>query len=134
VVHVSNSAATFADQPVGEVLDQIREDPQLSPVEKETTLRLGKQEDRVTLYTAERGIMRRLVQHPNADISTLNLRFEDGAGKNATPEEWDGEGWVVGLKATLPVAVLQIKSRPRKNTQHAEIVADRVIGSWGDRQ
>ena len=55
------------------LLDLVREDPELTPQEKETTLRFAKDEDRVAIYTDEAGIGRRLLAHPSARIEGVTV-------------------------------------------------------------
>lgn len=107
----------------------VREDPDLLPEEKETTFRFGKRDDYATVYTAEAGLIRRLLAH--AHVHVKGLTTLDGEARRDVPlPEYDG-GVIVGLRARIPVGALQVKLRPRQTASHAEIVTDRVLTDGG---
>jgi len=110
---------------MNDLLEAVGEDPDLLPVEKETTIRLPKDRDTIRVFTAEAGLMRRLLAHPHADVQTLNT-LEDGTRQTASIDEY-AAGTIVGVVVDLPVGALQIKSSPRQTDQHAAIVSDRVF-------
>lgn len=102
------------------------DDPQLSPCEKETVVRFARDEDRVTVYTTEAGLGRRLLKHPHTEARGVTIA--DGSARPEVPvEDLDGTEDVVAVRATAPVGLLQIKASPRRSDQHAEIVTDRVL-------
>jgi hypothetical protein len=108
------------------VLDAVGEDTDITPEEKETTLRLGKVEDEATIYTAEAGISRRILAHP--DIEILGLTVAEGdARREISVDEHDNED-IVGVRGSVPVGALSVRSSPRSSTGHADIVSDRVLG------
>jgi hypothetical protein len=113
-----------------EVLDAVGEDTDLLPEEKETTLRLGKQEDHAEVYTAEAGLARRLLAHPAVAVAGVTV-LDGDARREQTLDEYDG-GRIVGVRARLPVGVLQVKLRERGDAGHAEIVTDRVLEEVDD--
>ncbi|WP_206662518.1 hypothetical protein [Halorubrum sp. BOL3-1] len=103
------------------------DDPKLAPEEKETTFGVARDEDRVRFFTAEAGVGRRLLAHPAAVLDEVVVEG-DGRGRPARDPAEVSEGeHVVGVRGTLPVGALQIKSRPRKSDQHAAIVSERVL-------
>lgn len=108
-----------------ELREAVREDARLTPAEKETTLRFGKDEDVVHVFTAERGLTRRLISHAHAE--NVRLVVDDGDGRPARRVgEWDGEP-IVGVNLELPIGALLVKREPRKSNQHAPVVASKVL-------
>jgi hypothetical protein len=106
-------------------LANVVEDSDLTPVEKETTITFSKDRDTARVFTAEGGLMRRFLAHP--DASTLTLTVVDGDARPAVaPEQYAGEE-IVGVEAALPVGALNVRREPRKSTQHAKIVTKRVF-------
>lgn len=91
--------------------DPVREDPDLGPRDKETIVRFGKDQERMTVFSEEKGVMNRLLHHPH--FEEVDRRTHEGA--------------VVALRGTLPVACLSIKGVPRQNTQHARVVSEGVL-------
>lgn len=91
--------------------DDVAENSDLTPEEKETNVTFDKRDDVAKVFTAEAGIMRRLIQHPEADIVSC---VERG-------------GSVVGLNAELPVGCISIKASPRKHGGHANVVTSSVM-------
>jgi hypothetical protein len=59
--------------PGSDVLEAVREDPDLVPMEKETTFRFAKDQDRADVFTSERGLTRRLLTFPPFDLRTVTL-------------------------------------------------------------
>jgi hypothetical protein len=107
-----------------------RDDPTLSPAEKETTFRFARDEDRVTFYTTEAGVGRRLIAHPEAVLDGVVVRDGD-ARPTLPPEEVTAGEHVVGVGGTLPIGAFSIKSEPRKSDRHAPIVSERVLDDEG---
>lgn len=110
---------------LAEILDAVREDPELTPAEKETTLTLTKPDDAFQCYTAEAGIARRVLAHPATDEKVLTVDAEDGYA-DVPIDEYAG-GSIVGVRARVPVGAVTIRRDPRKSTSHAAIVTDRVL-------
>lgn len=112
--------------------ENVRENRELDPSEKETTIRFGKRDDVARVFTAEAGIARRVLAHPESDVAHMNVSDDDGGTRRMELSEYDG-GPVVSVAADVPVGALQIKSSARKNDQHAAIVSHRVLESEGSQ-
>lgn len=105
----------------------VREDPDLTPQEKETTIRFAKDEDRATVFTAEAGLGRRLLAHPNADVKVVNV-LEDGGTQPVAPSEVSGRD-IVGVRASVPVGAFKLRVSSRSASGHAEVVSEEVLNS-----
>lgn len=103
-----------------------REDPELSPQEKETTIRFAKDEDRATVFTAEAGLGRRVVAHPESTVEEVTVLADDSIRQRAPEEMVDGDE-PVAVRCHLPVGALSVRASSRKNPQHAEVVSGRVL-------
>ncbi|MFD1687596.1 hypothetical protein [Halobellus litoreus] len=103
----------------------VREDPSLTPQEKETTIRFAKDEEHATVYTAEAGLARRLLAHPDADVRDVNVLEDDGT-RTVAPGEVLGRD-IVGLRANVPVGALKVRVSARSTTGHAEVVSEEVL-------
>ncbi|WP_049938142.1 hypothetical protein [Haloplanus natans] len=116
------------------LLDLVREDPDLAPQEKETTLRFTKDEDAVRIYTEEAGIGRRLLAHPSATVGGVTV-LDGGVRPPADIDEVDGRD-IVAVRARVPVGAVKILLNTRESTQHAEVVSERVLypTEEGDRE
>jgi len=107
-----------------------RDDPELRPEEKETTLRFARDEDVAAFYTAEAGVGRRLIAHPETVLDGVVIK--DGRARpTKAPEEVERGEDVVGVRGTIPVGALSVKSTSRKSDSHASIVSDRVLEEVG---
>lgn len=106
--------------------DAVSEDSDLTPAEKETSIRFAKDQDLATIFTAEAGLMRRLVAHPETAIESLTVLDAAGVRQTVDPTGYES-GQIVGVVVTVPVGALQIKSSSRQSTQHAALVSDRVL-------
>lgn len=104
-----------------ELVDAVGEDSSLTPQEKETTIHFPKDRDRATVFSAEAGIMRRLLQHPLFEAERY-VPADGPAVENV--EELHVPGVViVGLKGSIPVGTLKISARARSASGHASVVS-----------
>jgi hypothetical protein len=115
---------------VGDARDRARENvganTNLTPAERETTLRLAADRDHAVVFTAERGVMSRLLAHPGAEIDHVRVSDGDVSGRVTDLTEYDG-GRVVGVRASLPVGYVSITTQERQADGHAAIVSQRVL-------
>lgn len=107
-----------------------RDDPELRPEEKETTLRFARDEDVAAFYTAEAGVGRRLIAHPESVLDGVVIKDGRARPTKALEEVERGEQ-VVGVRGTIPVGALSVKSSSRKDTGHAAVVSKRVLEEVG---
>lgn len=108
-----------------------RDDPRLSPEEKETTIRFAKDEDRATVHTDEAGIGRRLLAHPHTEVEEVTVLADDRV-RRVTPDEVNDEHAPVGIRVSVPVGALSVRSSPRKSTQHSAVISNRVLNELPD--
>ena len=87
--------------------ENVREDPSLSPMEKETTIRFAKDQDRATLHTDHGALIRRAIRHPRVRIETHNVR----------------EGSIASVRCTLPVGLVSIGRNPRNGQGQASVIS-----------
>lgn len=108
------------------------DDPLLAPEEKETTLRFARDEGVAHFFTEEAGVGRRLLAHPEAVVEEVVVEGEGSARPARDPAEVSKGEHVVGVRGTLPIGALQVKSRARKTDRHSKIVSDRVLDEVGE--
>jgi hypothetical protein len=89
---------------------EFRDDPALSPAEKEVTIRVARDQDRLSVRSEITGVTRRLVSHPLFGLR--DSRHDDGA--------------VVMVEGTLPLGVLLLRQSARQHGTHADIVTAEV--------
>lgn len=109
----------------------VSEDTDLLTMEKETTLRFAKDQNRVSVCTEEAGLMRRLLCHPNFIVEDLRVNSQTTWGANVVPEDFE-EGTITGLEGSIAIGFLSIGTSSRSTSQHAAVVPDRVLQN-GDR-
>jgi hypothetical protein len=78
----------------------VREDPKLTPAEKETTIRSANDQDRLYITSEQSSVVRWLRDHP---------QFTE-EGRRVV------EGSLVAIDGTLPVGCLLLKGRARKDS------------------
>lgn len=101
-------------------------DTALSPRERETILRTAEDRDTLDMFTQERGLMRRLLAHPEATVAFVTVATGDVGGEAVPLSEYDG-GQVIGVKAELPVGCLSIAQEPRAYGTHADMITEHVL-------
>lgn len=102
--------------------EHVSEDRDLSPVEKETSFRFAKCDDRMRVVSEEAGIIRRLIQHPEFEIKSLRVTDEDAWGKRVEPHRFDG-GTITGVSGYAPIGVLKFAACSRSTPGHASVVS-----------
>lgn len=112
-----------------EIIDGFREDPDLTPVEKETNLGFAKCDDYARVYTEEAGIGRRLLKHPEFATVELRINTDDALGVRLSPDEFS-EGVVTGVKGFIPIGALKVSARSRSTSEHASVVSKEVSSMW----
>jgi hypothetical protein len=118
------------DGVVGSLIDNTRTDPDLSPVERETTIGWAADEDVARIHTEMPGLARRLLAHDGVDVTVLGVHDGEGVRTVAFDDAVANggvDGAVVRVKARLPVGFLSIKSSERSRTQPAAVVSKRVF-------
>jgi len=107
-----------------------RDDPRLAPGEKETTIRFARDEDRAIVHTDEAGLGRRLLAHPDSEVVEVAV-LDDGRVRRVTLDEVERGDEPVGVRVTLPIGALSVRSSSRKSDRHAQVVSDRVLDGVG---
>ena len=89
--------------------NDVRENSDRYPEEKETIIRFDKSDDVAYVWTGEAGLMRRLIKHDE---------FEADERKSI-----ERDGNITAVYGTLPIGCLSVIGTPRKASGHAEIVS-----------
>lgn len=85
----------------------IREDPDLTQMEKETTVTWAKDQERVHIHSEMGSIVRWLLDHPD---------FEE-AGRRLN------NGEIHAVRGTLPVGCLKLQATPRKSSRPSDVTS-----------
>ena len=91
--------------------ENVREDPDLSKMEKETTIRFPKDRDQAVLFSAEGPIIRGAIRHSHVQIESHNVR----------------EGSITSVRATLPIGLLLVKGEPRNDPGHSRVFSQSTL-------
>lgn len=108
------------------MVNAVAEDPALSPDEKETVLRFSKSDYEIDVYSEESGLMRRLLAHPKFNPQEVRVFSEESRGTYVDPDDFEG-GLITGVKGTLPIEALSVKTSMRATSQHAAVVSEQVL-------
>jgi len=117
---VSEHATGDPKVEIADLLDAVEADPQLEPVEKETSIRFSWSDDMADVFTAEPALVRRLLAHPERGATRLIVADGD-ARPTLEPTEHSGEP-ITGVTTEIPVGALKIRPEARSSSGHAEIV------------
>lgn len=107
---------------MSKLVEAVEEDASLHSVEKETTLNFTKIDDRVSIYTEEAGLMRRLLRHPHFEVESLRKE----GGQQIVPTDFE-EGSITGVKGKLPITALVLQKSLRATSQHSAVVSEGVL-------
>ena len=105
-------------------VELVAEDSDLTPSEKETSINFTKSEDRARVFTSERGLMRRLLQHPLFEVD--HLVPESGAKVTDVQELDATDTQITGVKGTIPVGAVKLRTSTRSSSGHASVVSYNV--------
>lgn len=109
------------------MIDSVSENEDLTPGEKETTIRIGKDQSRLRVFSVESSIMKRLLAHPEFEIDEIRQTTTDGwvmVDGDDLEDEFDGRRSTVSVRGTMPVGVLTIKRKSRKSGGHARMISN----------
>lgn len=121
-----SSAEDMADRRLKQLLSAVTEDPNRLPMEKETGFLWAKDTDEVHVHTAEAGLMRRLLRHPEFTLRAVEM---SAGGHSVHSVHVDnlpsdlGRRSVYSIEGTLPLGCLSVKSTPRVAGGHARVVS-----------
>lgn len=90
--------------------NDVCENPDLYPEEKETSIWFSKDGERATVHSDEGGIIRRLLSHPEAEPNPKSME----TGEN---------GEIYSFYGTIPISCLKVLSVPRGNNWHSSVVS-----------
>jgi hypothetical protein len=112
---------------------KVREDPDLIPLEKETSINFTKGDERADVFTAERGLTRRLLTHELFDTDAVLLK--DGSTVDSVDSLHTNEDTIVGVRGTIPIGSLKVKATTRSDKSgHARVVSDVSAAAGGESE
>jgi hypothetical protein len=112
---------------------KVREDPDLIPLEKETSINFTKGDERADVFTSERGLTRRLLTHELFDTDAVLLK--DGSTVDSVDSLRTNEDTIVGVRGTIPIGALKVKATTRSDKSgHARVVSDVSSAAGGEDQ
>ena len=107
---------------INQLVNQVQEDPNLNPGEKETCIRFAKPDDIAHVYTEEAGITRRLLRYPHFNLEEWRVVNGNVWGKRIGANDYNGET-VTGVQGHVPVSSVKLQASPRSASGHARIVS-----------
>ena len=123
IYHIYSMPPTNGQRHISqEIIDAVKDDPELQPIEKETSLSWARPDDHAQVYSEESGVVRRLLEHPEFITVELRVNTVDAWGRRLAPDEYSG-GTVTGAKGYLPIGTLKVKGQSRSTSQHARVVS-----------
>jgi len=101
--------------------DCVAENSDLTPAEKETSISFAKTDDTARVFTAEAGLMRRLLSHEHFEVDHV---VPQNGMKVESIEEIDApETTIVGVAGRVPVGCLKMRTSIRGSSGHANVVS-----------
>jgi hypothetical protein len=114
------------------LIEAVGEDPDLEPIEKETSIGWTKDGSPTTAATQfdqhvahvlseEAGISRRLLQHPHFDMTGIRVNDSLGKGRNIEPDNFCG-GKITAVRGYIPIGTVKLQKTCRSTSGHAPVV------------
>ena len=107
---------------IDQLVDRVREDPNLAAEEKETHIWFNKPADAAHVYTEEGGITRRLLRHPHFNLDEWRVVDDNVWGKRIEANKYSGEA-VTGVGGHIPIGCVKLQGSCRYTSGHARIVS-----------
>lgn len=107
--------------------DAVRSDPNLHPVEKETSISFCNEDDRALVSTENATLIRDLLGYPHFEPTEFRVSDETRFGARMSPVEWQADGGpITGMKGRLPIGCLKLSARQRGKDWVSLIVSDQA--------
>jgi hypothetical protein len=114
---------------VSRLVEAVAEDPSLKPMEKETDIgwtKAGKptnaatefNQDVARVFTEERGVGRRLLQHPHVTVTEIRVNDSRGMARRIRPDNFHG-GKITAVYGYTPVGTVKVQNSCRSAPGHS---------------
>jgi len=105
------------------LVEHVRADPDLTPGERTTSIQWTGEDSHADIYTEERGVMLSLLRSPVARVHSLRVSDESRFGARTPPNQYQN-GDVTGVRATVPIGAVLIKSEARTTNHRSHVISD----------
>lgn len=123
VVAVFEHAEGLPAEDVAHLAEKVSAASGLNPEERETILRWTGVDTHAVVYSEERGVIPSLLRSPVARVHRVRVTDEDRFGVRVAPDEYQ-TGAITGVRATVPIEAVLLKSEPRNDDRRSEIVSE----------
>jgi hypothetical protein len=113
---------------IPELVGAVREDPDLTPQEKEFTITGTKTDKEYVVNTEIRGQIRRLLRLTYNGVfepTELRVNTDTAWGKRVAPHRYT-EGAITGVKGYVPIGIVKLLNKCRTDLSPAEVVSNEV--------
>ena len=76
-----------------------------------------------SVHTSIASQMRRLLKHSEFTAESLTVVDTDGEYRSLSPEEFDADGFVVGVKGHIPIGYLKVQSSGRESNAPSQVIS-----------
>lgn len=108
------------------LLDNIKTDPDLQPVERQVAFVSDGASDVFQFDVEEPTLMRHALLHPESTIHAIRVSDADRFGARMPPEEYR-EGAVTGVKGEIPVGTVKVSASSRSTPAWSRMFAGSVL-------
>lgn len=108
------------------VLDNIRTDPDLDPVERNVAFVSHADADVFEVDVEVPSLIRRFLLHPEFEVREIRVSDEDRFGARMPLGEYR-EGYVTGVKGRIPVGCHKVSVSPRSRASWSTLIASSVM-------
>ncbi len=113
-----------------DAIDRVDRDPKLTGDEKETTITMYGRDKEFEIYSAKPTIVKSLLKHDNFELAWARIIADDDAEQVTDRSQLDdSDGNIVAVEGRMPIGVLTVKSKPRKNNNQSSIINTETIDS-----
>jgi len=117
----------YSDRQYGDIAMAVTSDPNRRAEEKETAVYFSNVDDRLTVTTSNPAICRRVLLHPEFELSYYEISTGSNTSTTVDADEYaedghDGRRGVYMVTGTMPIGVLKISQNARKSSGSASVV------------
>lgn len=119
-------ARKVSESRLSRLLDNIKTDPDLQPVERQVAFVSDGDSDVFHFDVEEPTLMRHAILHPEAKVHEIRVTDADRFGARMSPEEYR-EGAVTGVKGEIPVGCVKVSASSRSTPAWSRVFASSVL-------
>lgn len=100
----------------------VGEDPELTPLEKETIIKWSKGDREATIFTDTGSLTRRLLRHPLFETEWIRVNTANAWGRKMSLTEYS-QGRITAINGQFPIGAVKLQSASRSDSAICKVIS-----------